>query len=121
MDIPSCKPHWSGREQELVRDALLNGWVSGDGYYTEQVSEFIRANFGAQEVLMTTSGTHALEMAAILADLQPGDEVIMPSFTFFCSSNAHSRDSTSFFFRSSSLLNLAILPFICYRLLEPEI
>jgi dTDP-4-amino-4,6-dideoxygalactose transaminase len=82
MNIPGTKPYWSAKEIEYVQDALIRGQISGDGYYTEQVSSFIQKRFGATSVFMTTSGTHALEMAAILIGLQPGDEVIMPSFTF---------------------------------------
>ncbi|WP_018306908.1 dTDP-4-amino-4,6-dideoxygalactose transaminase [Desulfitobacterium hafniense] len=88
MNIPSNKPYWTEKEKKNVLDALERGQISGDGYYTEQVSALIEENFGARKVLMTTSGTHALEMAVMLVGLEPGDEVIMPSFTFSSTANA---------------------------------
>lgn len=88
MNIPSHKPYWSEKEQKNILDALARGQISGDGCYTELVSAFIENNYGVKKVLMTTSGTHALDMAAILAGLEPDDEVIMPSFTFSSTANA---------------------------------
>lgn len=88
MNIPSNKPYWTGKEKNNVFDALERGQISGDGYYTERVSALIENCFGARKALMTTSGTHALEMAAILTGLEPDDEVIMPSFTFSSTANA---------------------------------
>lgn len=88
MNIPSNKHYWTEKEKENVLDALARGQLSGDGYYTERVSALIEENFGAGKALMTTSGTHALEMAAMLIGLEPGDEVIMPSFTFSSTANA---------------------------------
>ncbi len=88
MIIPSYKPYLSKKEREYVHDALERGQISGDGYYTEKVSDFIEKSFGVWRVLMTTSGTHALEMTSILTRLEPEDEVIMPSFTFSSTANA---------------------------------
>lgn len=88
MNIPSNKHYWTEKEEKNVLDALARGQLSGDGYYTERVSALIEENFGAGKALMTTSGTHALEMAAMLIGLEPGDEVIMPSFTFSSTANA---------------------------------
>ncbi|WP_018214532.1 dTDP-4-amino-4,6-dideoxygalactose transaminase [Desulfitobacterium hafniense] len=88
MNIPSNKHYWTEKEKKNVLDALARGQLSGDGYYTERVSALIEENFGAGKALMTTSGTHALEMAAMLIGLEPGDEVIMPSFTFSSTANA---------------------------------
>ncbi len=88
MNIPSYKPYSSRKEKENVLDALERGQINGDGYYTEQVSAFIENSFGVRKVLMTPSGTHALEMAASLTGLEPEDEVIMPSFTFSSTANA---------------------------------
>lgn len=82
MNIPGYRPYWSGKEIEYVADALNTGQISGDGYYTQRAAALLKESFDAGNVLMTTSGTHALEMAAILIGLRPGDEVIMPSFTF---------------------------------------
>ena len=71
-----------------MADAVRRMHVSGDGYYTRRCAEFLENLTGAYKALLTTSCTHALEMAAILLDLVPGDEVIMPSFTFVSTANA---------------------------------
>lgn len=86
--IPFNKASVSALEEEYVRDALRNGRLSGDGKYTTRVYEQFRQRFGIPTMLLTTSGTTALEMASILIDLAPGDEVIVPSFTFSSTANA---------------------------------
>lgn len=87
--IPFNKPSFTGKELEYIQDAILNRWhISGDGYYTKKCQELMEKKFGAKKVLLTTSCTHALEMAAILLDLKKGDEVIMPSYTFVSTANA---------------------------------
>ncbi len=88
MNISNNKPYFSGKELEYISDALRRGSISGDGYYTGLAASYIQEKFGALNVLMTTSGTHALEMACMLIDLRPGDEVIMPSYTFPSTANA---------------------------------
>ena len=75
-------------EEKYVVDALYNGLLSGDGKYTARVYEQFKERFGIERMLLTTSGTTALEMASILIDLAPGDEVIVPSFTFSSTVNA---------------------------------
>ena len=75
-------------EEKYVVDALYNGLLSGDGKYTAKVYEQFKERFGIERMLLTTSGTTALEMASILIDLEPGDEVIVPSFTFSSTVNA---------------------------------
>lgn len=82
------KAYLDGSEIEYIRDALSRGEISGDGYYTKKVSSLLEKKFKAEKVLMTTSGSHALEMAAELVNMQEGDEVIMPSFTFSSTANA---------------------------------
>lgn len=86
--IPFNKASISELEQEYVADALRNSKLSGDGKYTMRVYEQLRERLGLENVLLTTSGTTALEMASLLIDLQPGDEVIVPSFTFSSTVNA---------------------------------
>lgn len=86
--IPFNKPHVSGREFDYISDAIQRGHLSGDGYYTKQCHALLEEWLGAPKVLLTTSCTHALEMAALLLNIQPGDEVIVPSFTFVTSINA---------------------------------
>lgn len=86
--IPFNKPSLTGYEMNYLNDAINRGQLSGDGYFTKSCSEQLVAMTGAKTALLTHSCTAALEMAAILCDLQPGDEVIMPSFTFVSTANA---------------------------------
>ena len=87
-DIPFNKPSLVGNEIKYIRDAVRRGQLAGDGIYTRECSEKIRHLTDARKVLLTHSCTAALEMAAILCDLEPGDEVILPSFTFVSTANA---------------------------------
>jgi dTDP-4-amino-4,6-dideoxygalactose transaminase len=82
------KVYLNGKEKKYIQDALNRGSISGDGFYTKKVSEFLEEKFDLTKVLMTTSATHALEMAAQLIGLKAGDEVIMPSFSFSSTANA---------------------------------
>jgi dTDP-4-amino-4,6-dideoxygalactose transaminase len=86
--IPFNKASVEGREIELVRQAISNVHISGDGVFTKQANGMLESILGAPKVLLTTSCTHALEMAAILLDFAPGDEVIVPAFTFVSGVNA---------------------------------
>lgn len=86
--IPFNKPAIAGREFEYIHDAVLRGKLSGNGHYTELCQTYFEHVYGFRKCLLTTSCTDALEMAAILADIQPGDEVIMPTFTFVSTANA---------------------------------
>lgn len=86
--IPFNKPSVEGRELELVQQSIEKGHISGDGSFTKTAGAMLESILGAPKVLLTTSCTHALEMAAILLDLAPGDEVIVPSFTFVSGVNA---------------------------------
>lgn len=76
------------REVEYVQQAIANGHISGDGPFTRKAHALLEEALGVRKVLLTTSCTHALEMSAILLDIQPGDEVIVPSFTFVSTVNA---------------------------------
>ncbi|PKM86254.1 MAG: dTDP-4-amino-4,6-dideoxygalactose transaminase [Firmicutes bacterium HGW-Firmicutes-12] len=87
MQIPFNQPYYTGQEIEYIQDALAKR-TSGDGIYTQKAAELIEERIGCRRVLMTTSGTHALEMAANLLGLRPGDEVIMPSYTFPSTANS---------------------------------
>ncbi|MFW5686649.1 MAG: dTDP-4-amino-4,6-dideoxygalactose transaminase [Halanaerobium sp.] len=82
------RPYFSGKEKRYITDALERESISGDGFYTKKVSGFLENYFDLNKVLMTTSATHALEMAVQLLELKKGDEVIMPSFTFSSTANA---------------------------------
>jgi len=90
-DIPFNQPFIAGKELYYIAQAVTMGNLSGDGHFTRKCSEFLRDAFGAKQVLMTPSCTAALEMAALLCDLNPGDEVIMPSYTFVSTANAFVR------------------------------
>lgn len=86
--IPFNKPFIIGNELKYIEQAVLSGKISGDGLFTKKCHSFFEQKYGFQKVLLTTSCTDALEMAAILCDLKPGDEVIVPSYTFVSSANA---------------------------------
>jgi dTDP-4-amino-4,6-dideoxygalactose transaminase len=86
--IPFNKPHVVGTELQYIAECLAEAKLCGDGRFTKQCQELMQRQFAAHHVLLTTSGTAALEMAALLCDLQPGDEVIMPSYTFVSTANA---------------------------------
>jgi len=82
------KLYLTGNEKKYILDALNRESISGDGYYTKKVTQLLEKRFDLNQVLMTTSATHALEMAAQLIGLKEGDEVIMPSFSFSSTANA---------------------------------
>jgi dTDP-4-amino-4,6-dideoxygalactose transaminase len=86
--IPFNKPYMTGRELWYIAQAHANGHLAGDGMFTKKCHAWLEARTGAHKALLTHSCTAALEMAAILADIKPGDEVIMPSFTFVSTANA---------------------------------
>ena len=86
--IPFNRPFLSGNEKLYIEQALTNGHLSGDGSFTKSCSSLLEKSLGINKALITTSCTHALEMSAILLDLEPGDEVIIPSFTFVSTVNA---------------------------------
>ncbi len=86
--IPFNKPYLSGKELEYIGQAVASGKISGNGDFTKKCHHYFQQRYGFGKCLLTTSCTDALEMAAILANIQPGDEVIMPSYTFVSTSNA---------------------------------
>ncbi|NQE51268.1 dTDP-4-amino-4,6-dideoxygalactose transaminase [Herbaspirillum rubrisubalbicans] len=86
--IPYCKPFIIGKELFYMAQAVMNGSISGDGAFTQRCHQWLESQLGCAKALLTHSCTAALEMAAILADIGPGDEVIMPSFTFVSTANA---------------------------------
>ena len=86
--IPFNRASCVGNEFEYIRQALESGQISGDGDFTRRCNALLERELGVAKVLLTTSCTHALEMAALLLDIQPGDEVIVPSFTFVSTANA---------------------------------
>ncbi len=88
MTIPFNRPYLTGKELNYIADANQRSQLAGDGYYTKRCSEWLEQNTGVKKALLTHSCTAALEMAAMLADIKPGDEVIMPSYTFVSTANA---------------------------------
>lgn len=88
MRIDFNQPPYVGKEIEYIRDAAEQHKISGDGAYTKRCTQWLEKRMKSPKVLLTTSCTHALEMAALLAKIEPGDEVIMPSFTFVSTANA---------------------------------
>ena len=82
------RPAFTGREFDYIRDAVQRGMLCGDGEYTKRCSQWMMDKFHVNHVMLTTSCTHALEMAAHLCDIKPGDEVIMPSYTFVSTADA---------------------------------
>ena len=88
MNIPFNKPYMTGKELWYIAQAHAKGHLAGDGSFSKRCNAWLEARTGASKALLTHSCTAALEMAAILAEVQPGDEVIMPSYTFVSTANA---------------------------------
>jgi dTDP-4-amino-4,6-dideoxygalactose transaminase len=88
MYLPFNRPFSSGKEFELIRQAIAGGKFSGDGPFTKKCHALLESELGVRKALLTTSCTHALEMAAMLLDVKMGDEVILPAFTFVSVANA---------------------------------
>ncbi|MDP6979287.1 MAG: dTDP-4-amino-4,6-dideoxygalactose transaminase [Myxococcota bacterium] len=90
--IPLNKPYIAGNELDYIREAVDRGQLAGDGHFTRRCQELLEAQTGAARVLLTPSCTAALEMAAMLLELGPGDEVILPSYTFVSTASAFVRE-----------------------------
>jgi len=88
MKIPFNKPYFSGNETQYIKQAVNSGKISGNGIFTKKCQTFFEEKYNIKKALLTTSCTDALEMAAILLDIKPGDEVIVPSYTFVSTANA---------------------------------
>lgn len=88
MKISFNKPFFTGNETKYIKEAVKLAKISGDGIFTKKCHKFFESNYGFKKVMLTTSCTDALEMCALLADIKPGDEVIIPSFTFVSTANA---------------------------------
>ena len=99
--IPFNKPHLTGKENEYITKAVGSGQISGNGVFTKKCQNFFEKRYGFKKALMTTSCTDALEMCAMLIDIQPGDEVIVPSYTFVTSALAFVRQGAKIIFADS--------------------
>ena len=105
MNIPFNKPHLTGKEAHYMYKAVFNGKLSGNGEYTKRCQQFFEERYGFRKCLLTTSGTDALEMCAMLCDLKPGDEVIIPSYTFVSTALAFLREGAKVVFADSMKRN----------------
>lgn len=103
--IPFNKPFLTGKEAHYMYKAVYAGKLSGNGYFTKKCHEFFENKYGFKKCLLTTSCTDALEMCALLADVKPGDEVIVPSFTFVSSALAFVRQGAKIVFADSMSTN----------------
>jgi dTDP-4-amino-4,6-dideoxygalactose transaminase len=103
--IPFNKPYLTGKEVHYIYQAVSSGKISGDGMFTKKCHQYFEDNFGFGKCLLTTSCTDALEMCALLLDIGPGDEVIMPSFTFVSTANAFVLRGAKIIFADSNALN----------------
>ena len=105
ITIPFNKPYLTGQETDYIVDAVNSGKISGNGNYTQKCHQIFRDKYGFKKVLLTTSCTDALEMAAILTNIQSGDEVIVPSYTFVSSALAFIRQGATIVFVDSYAAN----------------
>lgn len=99
--IPFNRPYLSGKETQYITEAVNTGHISGNGTFTKKCQLFFEKKYGFKKALLTTSCTDALEMCAILADIQPGDEVIIPSYTFVSTALAFVRQGAKIVFVDS--------------------
>lgn len=101
INTPFNKPFLTGKEAHYMYQAVYTGKLSGNGVFTKKCQQFFEDKYGFKKAIMTTSGTDALEMAAILCDVKPGDEVIVPSYTFVSSALAFVRQGARIVFADS--------------------
>ena len=99
------RPHLTGKENAYINMAVVNGKLSGNGEFTKRCQQFFEERYGFKKCLLTTSGTDALEMCAMLCDLKPGDEVIIPSYTFVSTALAFLREGAKVVFADSMKRN----------------
>ena len=118
--IPFNKPYITGKEAHYIADVLSNAKLSGDGPYTKKSQALIETLLGSGKSLLTTSCTDALEAAALLCELQPGDEVIVPSFTFVSTANAFALRGATIRFADSLPNNPNIDPASVASLMSPR-
>jgi len=103
--IPFNKPYLTGKEMHYIYQAVYSGKISGNGMFTQKCQKFFEERYGFGKTLLTTSCTDALEMCAILANIQPGDEVIIPSYTFVSTALAFVRQGAKIIFVDSNAQN----------------
>ena len=99
------KPYFTGKEIDYIMEAVQREKISGNGHFTQLCQNFMEKRYGIHKVLLTTSCTDALEMAALLINTMPGDEIIMPSYTFVSTANAFVLRGATIIFADSSAEN----------------
>ena len=120
-DVPFNLPSMEGRELDYVQDAARGGHLASGGDFTRRTAELLAAETGAAEVLMTTSCTAALELSAMLLDLQEGDTVIVPSFTFTSTGLAYARQGAGLVFCDIEPVTLGLDPAHLETLLDEHV
>lgn len=118
--IPFNKPFLTGKETHYIYQAVETGTLSGNGKFTKQCQHFLEERYNFKKCLLTTSGTDALEMCAMLCDLKPGDEVIVPSYTFVSTALAFLREGAKVVFVDSGKDNPNINPKKIEELITPR-
>jgi dTDP-4-amino-4,6-dideoxygalactose transaminase len=118
--IPFNKPYLSGKETFYIQEAVRSGKISGDGIFTQKCHHFFEEKYGFKKCLLTTSCTDALELAALLIDIQPGDEVIIPSYTFVSTANAFALRGAKVIFADSTGFNPNLDAFSLRALITPK-
>lgn len=119
-NIPFNKPYLHGRELVYIAESVASGKISGDGIFTKKCHDFFEGKYHFKKVLLTTSCTDALEMAAILLNIKEGDEVILPSFTFVSTANAFALRGAKLVFADSCEDNPNIDPAQIEALISPK-
>ena len=109
------QPHLTGKEAHYMYEAVFAGKLSGNGKFTKACQAWFEQRYGFRKCLLTTSGTDALEMCAMLCNLKPGDEVIVPSYTFVSTALAFLREGTSMAERTSKR-KYSSCQFFCARI-----
>ncbi len=120
MHIGFNKPYFTGKETDYIMEAVLSGKVSGDGLFTKKCQQFFEEKYAFKKTLLTTSCTDALEMAAILLDIKPGDEVIAPSYTFVSTVNAFVLRGAKIVFADSTAQNPNMDVALLEKLITPK-
>lgn len=120
MNIPFNKPYLTGEEQKYIGQALSSGKLSGNGDFTRKCQALLEKKYGLRKTLLTTSCTDALELASLLIDLKPGDEVIVPSYTFVSSANAFALRGAKLVFADSKKEHPNINPDTLESLITPR-
>ena len=118
--IPFNKPHLTGKETHYIYEAVNSGKISGNGIFTKKCQAWFEETYGFKKTLLTTSCTDALEMAAILVNIQPGDEVIIPSYTFVSTAIAFVREGAKIVFADSCSNNPNIDANVIESLITPK-